>query len=145
MAKHERADVDQYAMTLLVLPILQYRQHLLVTRDPVEVEFIIVKRFVHVHRLRDRGRSLQGKQAGLVLGHQAELSRHDATTEDVGGERIVANDGGLAATIELRFEESGEGVGWVGSLEGVDFGAGGRGTLGADILAWDFGNAAASV
>lgn len=85
MAKHERADVDQYAMTVLFFSIAQYRQHLLVTCDLVKVKFCLIKRFGHVHRLRDRGGSLQCKQTGLVLGHQAELSRHDATTEDVGG------------------------------------------------------------
>ena len=142
MAKHERADVDQYAMTLLLfISIAQHRQHLLVTCDPVEVEFIVVKRFVHVHRLRDRGGSLQRKQTGLVLGHQAELSWDDATTEDVGGQGIVANDGRLATSLELRFEQIGEGVGWVGSLEGVDF-------VPDDwvqtFLLGDFGSAAAS-
>ena len=89
MAKHEGADIDQYAMTLplllLLISILQHRQHLLVALDLVEVKFCLVKRLVHVHLLRHRGGSLQGKQAGLVFGHQPELPRHDASAQYVGG------------------------------------------------------------
>lgn len=63
MAKHERADVDQYAMALAppLVSVAQHRQHLVVAPDPVEVEFGPVKGFVHVHLLRHRGGSLQGK------------------------------------------------------------------------------------
>ena len=100
MAKHEGTDVDQYAMTELI-SILQHCQNLFITLDLVEVEFVFIKRFGHVHLLRHRGGSLQGKQAGFVLGHKTELPWHDATAKHVAGQRIVSDYGRLSTSLEL--------------------------------------------